>query len=122
MRGHRFAWPAAALLLAACLSLIACAGGAKAPPAAQARHIKVVITAFKYVPDIVTANVGDTIEFTNEDLYPHTATAKAVGDLPAFDSGAMASQVSWSFVTKAKGTYSYICTYHPNMKGTLIVR
>jgi len=124
------------VLLTACLSLAACSGGAKAAPSAnkeigttaveplssEAHQGKVLISGFKFQPETLTINAGDTIEFTNADLYPHTATAKAIGNLPAFDSGSIASHASWRLVVKTKGTYNYICTFHPNMRGKLIVR
>ena len=134
MYRYRFTSPAVALLLFACLSLAACSRGAKAPPADdsgakgakslsnETSEKKVLISGMKFQPATLTVNVGDTVEFTNSDLYPHTATAKAVGDLPAFDSGILASGASWRFVEKTKGTYDYICTLHPNMKGKLIVQ
>lgn len=60
---------------------------------------------------------GDTVVWTNEDIVPHTATAKK-----GFDSKSIEKSGSWRFVTKQKGTYPYICTFHPTMKAELIVR
>jgi plastocyanin len=61
---------------------------------------------------------GDTVVWTNEDVVPHTATAKGKG----LDSGSIGAKQSWRYTASEKGTYAYDCTFHPNMKGTLVVR
>jgi plastocyanin len=48
---------------------------------------------------------------------PHTATADT-----GFDSKNLNSGQSWSFVARQKGNYPYVCTYHPYMKGELLVK
>ena len=40
----------------------------------------------------------------------------------SFDSGAIQPGMSWKYVVKKKGSYSYICVYHPTMKAELIVQ
>lgn len=64
----------------------------------------------------LTISAGDTVIWRNKDIVPHTATGKG------FDSGNLDSGASWKFVFRKKGNYSYICTYHPSMKGTIIVK
>src|ERR1051326_1069312 len=78
----------------------------------------VAIRGMNYVPATLTVNVGDTVVWKNEDTVPHTATDKG----KSFDSGSIVSSASWSYVVQKKGTYSYYCTFHPNMNGKLIVR
>ena len=46
----------------------------------------------------------------------HTVTAKG-----AFDSHDIAAGKSWKFTPRKAGGYAYICTLHPNMRGTLKV-
>lgn len=87
-----------------------------AAPSVQTHEI--LISGFKYQPDTLTVQVGDTVEWKNADIVPHTATAAD----KEFDSGSIAKGASWSFVAAKKGTYPYICTLHPNMKATLIVQ
>lgn len=77
----------------------------------------VTIKDFRYVPENLTVNAGDTIVWKNEDRAPHTATA---GD--DFDSGTIAYGKAWTLVADRKGTFAYICTLHPRMKATLVVR
>jgi plastocyanin len=76
----------------------------------------VMIKNFAFVPDHLTVSIGDTVVWKNEDSAPHTATADNEFDSKQLDMGQ-----SWSFVARKKGSYPYICTYHPYMKGDLIV-
>jgi plastocyanin len=39
----------------------------------------------------------------------------------SFDSHSIAAGGTWRFVANKTGVYDYICTLHPNMKGTLKV-
>ena len=80
-------------------------------------HI-VAIRAFKYQPASLTVEVGDTVTWVNEDIVPHTATASG----KRFDSGSVDAQRSWRYVPDRKGTFAYACTFHPMMKGAVIVR
>ena len=78
----------------------------------------VAIRAFQYHPASLAVQVGDTVTWTNDDIVPHTATASA----KRFDSGSVDAKRSWRYVAKRKGTFRYECTFHPTMKGALIVR
>ena len=86
--------------------------------AAKPRTHTVAIRGMNYVPPSLTVNVGDTVVWKNEDTVPHTATDRG----KSFDSGSIVSGASWSYVVNKKGSYSYYCTFHPNMNGKLIVR
>ncbi len=79
----------------------------------------VLISHFKYQPDTLTVKVGDTVEWKNTDIVPHTVTA---ANRKLFDSGRIVKGASWRFTVTSKGTYDYLCTLHPNMKGKLIVQ
>jgi plastocyanin len=59
---------------------------------------------------------GDVVVWINKDPFPHTATAPKV-----FDSGSIVADGSWRFTATRAGVHPYICTLHPNMKGTLQV-
>ncbi len=65
----------------------------------------------------VTVNVGETVTWHNSGQAPHTATA----DDGSFDTGTINSGGSGSHTFNSAGTFSYICTIHPNMKGTVRV-
>lgn len=87
--------------------------------AAEPKEHTVIIKDFKFVPETLTVNVGDTIVWKNEDVAPHTATAKGKN---AFDSGNLDSGASWSYTVKKKGNYPYYCAYHLSMKGKFVAR
>jgi plastocyanin len=99
-------------LLAAALAAFA---GSAAMAAGAATHT-VVIDGVSYSPATLTVKRGDTVTWVNKDPFPHTVTAKG-----AFDSKDIAAGAKWKYVARKAGTYDYICTYHPNMKGTLKV-
>lgn len=86
----------------------------------EAKTVTVVIRGFKFDPATVTVNEGDTVEWENNDIVPHTATEDV--SKPAFDSGTISTGAAWRYVARHKGTYNYICTLHPNMEGKLIVQ
>ncbi len=89
---------------------------ARADPATAKVHA-VRIDAFAFEPPAVTVDLGDTVAWRNDDPVPHTVTAPGV-----FDSGAIAAGGAWRYTTAKRGRFDYICSFHPNMKGTLIVR
>ncbi len=89
---------------------------APAPKANAAASASVTIKDFEFVAPSVTVNVGDTVTWTNQGPTGHSAT----GD--GFDTGIMDAGQSGSHTFDSAGTFSYICTPHPNMKGTVIVQ
>jgi plastocyanin len=78
----------------------------------------VTIRDFEFAPASVTIDVGDTVTWSNEGPTPHSATAKD----GSFDTGLRGKGKSRSHTFDAAGTFSYICTPHPFMKGTVTVR
>ncbi len=98
------------IMVWACLGLIM-----EAALAAGASH-RVVVKAAAYDPEQVKAHVGDVVEWENQDIVAHTATASD----KSWDVSIMPGQ-SGRVVVKTPGTFSYICRYHPNMKGELLV-
>jgi plastocyanin len=50
-------------------------------------------------------------------MMPHNAVSEG-----KFHSDKIEQGKSWKYVATEKGTFDYICTYHPNMKGHLVVR
>jgi plastocyanin len=77
----------------------------------------VTIKDFKFAPASISVSVGDTITWSNQDAAPHNARANdgsfKTADLDKGESGS-------ATMTKA-GTFAYICTIHPSMKGTVTV-
>jgi len=113
---------ALALIAAAGFPSLASAGRSANPGSAPQKMVTVTIRAFKFEPATVTINVGDTVEWKNDDIVPHTATADGEAQKPVFDSGTIQTGATWRYLARNKGTHNYICTLHPNMKGELIVQ
>lgn len=77
----------------------------------------VTIRDFAFSPKSVTIDVGDTVTWTNEDDVKHSATAED----GSFDTGTFGNGQSRSHTFNTAGTFQYICTPHPFMKGTINV-
>jgi plastocyanin len=79
---------------------------------------EVVLENFAFTPPSLTVAAGTTVTFTNKDLTSHTATAD---DGTSFDTGLIGQNESATVTFDTPGTYTYHCTPHPNMKGTIVV-
>ena len=105
------------LLLVA--SIISSGASISAAERQSRSHTRIVtIEGLQYNPRELTVHRGDRVVWVNKDLFPHTVTA----DTKAFDSGSIAANASWSYVTRKPGEYPYSCTFHPTMKGKLTVQ
>jgi nitrite reductase (NO-forming) len=67
---------------------------------------------------VVVIGVNNTVVWTNNDNAPHTVTASG----KVFDSGNMNPGDTFQYTFTTPGTYQYTCSYHPWMKGTVIVK
>jgi len=65
----------------------------------------------------VVIGINSTVVWINDDSVPHTVTA----DDGSFSSGNLNPGDSYSFTFTSPGTYTYHCSYHSWMKGTVIV-
>jgi plastocyanin len=83
---------------------------------ARAEMIQITIDRLVFGPVEVTAKVGDTIEWVNNDILSHTATATN----REWDVVIAPKKTGKLTLTKA-GAIDYFCKYHPNMKGRLVV-
>jgi nitrite reductase (NO-forming) len=73
-----------------------------------------------YSPDTITVVIGvnNTVVWVNNDNMPHTVTATN----KLFDSGNMNPGDTFSYTFTSPGVYTYGCSYHSWMKGTVIVK
>ena len=86
------------------------------PVAAEGQTHRIKMERVSFAPAEITVRVGDTLEWDNSDIVAHTATSKEAG----FDVN-VPTKRNGSAVIKAAGTIDYICRYHPNMKGRIVV-
>ena len=78
------------------------------------------IASYKYVPETVRVRAGGSIAFENEDDATHDA--ETVPDAPsAFDTQALKLGDAKRVTLGEPGTYSYFCSYHRFMEGTVEV-
>ena len=75
----------------------------------------VAMKNMKFSPATIEIKKGDTVEWKNDDIAPHTATSAT------FDSGSIASDAVWRNTFTEAGNFPYTCTFHPVMKATIIV-
>ena len=93
--------------------------GAMSVPA-SAETVKVDIDKMVFVPADITAKVGDTIEWINQDVVAHTATLSKKSLLKAWEVIIPPKKSAELKLTEA-GTVDYYCRYHPNMKARIVV-
>ena len=76
----------------------------------------VAMKNMKFSPATVEIKKGNTVEWKNDDITPHTATSAT------FNSGSIASDAAWRHTFTQAGSFQYYCTFHPEMKGMVIVK
>lgn len=91
------------------------------PTRAQAAQ-QVTIQNYAYGPPSVTIPVGSTVTWTNQDSgVDHTTTSDASSAV-AWDSGNLAPGAAYSVTFTQPGTFTYHCSIHPFMTGTIVVQ
>jgi plastocyanin len=124
-RGQRSPWLIAlavcALAVVVIIAFFLRSGAVDKPPPvtsapAASAIAQVSIRNIQFSPATLEVKKGDVVEWKNDDLVPHTATSSS------FDSGSLASGESWRHTFAEAGTFPYVCTFHPNMKGVVVVK
>lgn len=81
----------------------------------------VVIRNYKFVPADMTVAPGETIRVRNDDSVTHTVTA-VTSSGKAFDTGSIDPGATAIFTApRTAGSYPYICSIHPFMRGIVTV-
>jgi plastocyanin len=73
----------------------------------------------KFNPGTVTIKAGGKVTWTNDDSVGHDVTAD---DFKSGDPGAIEGGSTYSHTFKKAGTYDYVCSVHPGMKGSVKVK
>jgi plastocyanin len=89
-----------------------------AMPAAPAAGAQVKISNFSFTPETLKVAAGTQVTWTNSDDTPHTV----VIDAKTIKSNALDTDEKFSYTFTKPGTYSYFCSIHPKMKGTVVVQ
>ena len=82
------------------------------------RVVHVDIKNLAFGPRTVTVSTGTKVVWTNQDSFQHTATS----DKRTWDSGPINAGARFARVFMKPGTYTYHCTIHPFMHGTIKVK
>ena len=90
--------------------------GKEATPSAQ--RVEVIISNLSFQPASQTLGKGSTIVWRNQDTVSHTVTAKD----GSFNSGTIVAGDTFEQKFEKSKTYTYSCSIHPEMKGTIIVK
>jgi plastocyanin len=93
---------------------------ATAPAGAAKAAVDVTISNFKFVPPSVSVAKGGAVTWTNKDSAAHTATLDQGAG--AFDTGTLNQGDSKKITFDTAGSFAYICSFHPFMKGTVVVQ
>lgn len=75
----------------------------------------VEIIGFTFNPAELTISRGTTVTWTQRDSATHTVTG------PGFESGGLSQGQTFNHTFNEAGTFDYICSIHPSMRGRIIV-
>ena len=80
---------------------------------------QIVIKDFHFDPQVLTVRSGEKITWINRDEEPHTVVSV---EKQFKKSGPLDTDQEFSITAGAPGTYTYYCSVHPKMTGTIIVK
>lgn len=100
----------AGLALVAALGLLSPGCGGDDPP-----QDFIAVEDFEFSPTEKTFKVGETVKWKNTGEQIHNV--KGTG----FFSRGMDPDATYTVTFKKPGSYDYLCTLHPQMKGTVVV-
>ena len=80
--------------------------------------VEVSMKNIQFDPQTVTAKVGQTVVWTNEEDVQHDADATSGAD---FDTELVGKDGTVEWTAEEAGTVEYVCSVHPNMTGTITV-
>ncbi len=85
---------------------------------ALAADTMVSIDNFTFAPTPLTVALGTTVTWVNRDDIPHAIYCPALN----LRSHALDTNDSFVHTFDQAGTYDYICSIHPHMRGRIVVQ
>lgn len=85
---------------------------------AEAEAIEIKIENFSFTPATLTVPVATSVTWTNRDDIPHNV----VTDDKSIKSKTLDRDEKFTFTFTKPGTYTYFCSIHPKMKGSVVVQ
>jgi|SRR5580704_10775033 plastocyanin len=110
-------------MLAALLALGSACGSSSTSPTTSAADVTISMVgnlgSNSFAPNPTTMKVGQSVAWMNNDTIAHDATQ----DAGRFTTGTLNAGATSSPVPMATaGTFTYHCTIHPGMVGTITVQ
>src|SRR5436305_12689816 len=100
------------------LSLFAFGGETREPSAGAGSENKIMIKDFSFNPSTITVKTGEKITWVNRDEEPHTVVSV---EKQFKKSTALDTDQEFTITAGTPGTYTYYCSVHPKMTGTIVV-
>ncbi len=100
------------------LSAFALAGDIKDADSNSSKQNTIEIKDFAFNPQILTVKSGDKVTWVNRDEEPHTVVSV---EKQFKKSTALDTDQTFTITAGAPGTYTYFCSVHPKMTGTIVV-
>jgi plastocyanin len=82
--------------------------------------INVLIQGFAFNPGAITVSTNGVVKWTNNDAVTHTVTSTSAPSNNSFNAP-VSPGASVCFQFAIAGTYSYFCSIHPSMRGSMTV-
>jgi plastocyanin len=101
------------------LSAFALGGDMKNADETTTKQNKIEIKDFAFNPQTITVKSGEKITWINRDEEPHTVVSV---QKQFKKSTALDTDQEFTITAGAPGTYTYFCSVHPKMTGTIIVK
>jgi len=86
--------------------------------AGTATKNQIVIKDFHFGPETLTVKSGEKVTWINRDEEPHTVVSV---EKQFKKSSALDTDQEFTITAGAPGTYTYFCSVHPKMTGTIVV-
>jgi plastocyanin len=85
---------------------------------ASGKNNTIVIKDFAFNPQTITVKSGEKVTWINRDEEPHTVVSV---EKQFKKSQALDTDDKFTITAGAPGTYTYFCSVHPKMTGTILV-
>jgi plastocyanin len=105
-------------LIVASFYAVSAAPAAAASPGESSTDATISIHEFMFAPMSITITAGTTVHWKNLDPEPHTVRSVEA----TFRSDPLDQNDSFAFKFDKPGTYRYVCSIHPQMLGTIVVK
>ena len=100
------------------LSVFALGGEMKDVDSPRSKQNRIEIKDFAFNPQTLTVKSGETVTWINRDEEPHTVVSV---EKQFKKSTALDTDQEFTITAGAPGTYTYYCSVHPKMTGTIVV-